>query len=216
MKSLSQVAANRLTSPKKSKTGEREAVRYLQCTLKDAYRSFKDKDLISFCTFCKHIENKYKKPHMMTDLCRYCEHGRTLTKQIIKHAKDKKYCQNDLIENDDTKIDLNTTKMMNIFKSIPQTEDTIKTMSKIKELMSIQFHQKIANIQRESYNKMRKDPDTLKDTILIELDFKQKIIIGKSPRQVSTEYFNPIQKTLLGKSYFLILLLTCLTFMSSL
>ena len=116
-----------------------------------------------------------------------------------KHAKDKKYYQHDLLEIDDTKLDLNTTSMMNFFKSIPQTEDTVKTQSKIKELRSIQFHRKIANIQRESYNKMRKDPDTLKDTILIELDFKQKIIIGKSPRQVSTEYFNPIQKTLLGK-----------------
>ena len=199
VKRLSQVASNRLISKKNDKSGEKEAVRYLNCTLKEAYRSFKDKDSISFSTFRRCIEKKYKKPHRLTDLCRYCEHGHSLTKRINKNATDKKYYQHDLLEIDDTKLDLNTTSMMNFFKSIPQTEDTVKTQSKIKELMSIQFHRKIANIQRESYNKMRKDPDTLKDTILIELDFKQKIIIGKSPRQVSTEYFNPIQKTLLGK-----------------
>ena len=88
VKSLSHVASNRLIS-KKDKSGEKEAVRYLECTVKDAYRSFKDKDSVNFSTFCRCIEKKYKKPHRLTDLCRYCEHGHSLTKQIKNMPKIK-------------------------------------------------------------------------------------------------------------------------------
>lgn len=38
----------------------------------------------------------------------------------------------------------------------------------------------------------------LKNNILIEVDFKQKIKIGMSPRQVNTEYYNQQDRSCLG------------------
>jgi hypothetical protein len=55
---------------------------------------------------------------------------------------------------------------------------------------AIIFHKNISSIQRAAYNKHRTDLEGLKGKLLIEMDFKQKIIIGLSPRQVSSEYYN--------------------------
>ena len=38
----------------------------------------------------------------------------------------------------------------------------------------------------------------LRNKILIEMDFKQKIVIGRSPRQVNEEYYKQVQRTCLG------------------
>jgi hypothetical protein len=46
---------------------------------------------------------------------------------------------------------------------------------------------------------MRKDINLLKKNILIEIDFKKKILIGTSPRQVNSEYYTQELKGLLGK-----------------
>ena len=53
-------------------------------------------------------------------------------------------------------------------------------------------------IQRGAYNKQRTDIDNLRGKLLIEVDFKQKIVIGLSPRQVSSEYYNQVSRSLLG------------------
>ena len=45
---------------------------------------------------------------------------------------------------------------------------------------------------------MRKDVNLLKNNILIEIDFKQKILIGTSPRQVNSEYYNQELRGLLS------------------
>ena len=44
-------------------------------------------------------------------------------------------------------------------------------------------HRMIASTQRNSYNLQRKNKESLKKQIMIEVDFKQKIAIGISPRQ---------------------------------
>ena len=89
--------------------------------------------------------------------------------------------------------------MLDFFKKNSEKKEQRDTISKINELIAIQFHRKIAQVQREAYNKMRKDKLLLKDALLIDIDFKQKIVIGSSPRQISSEYFKNIQKSLLGK-----------------
>ena len=91
--------------------------------------------------------------------------------------------------------------MLHFFKNIEKSHRTIETISQIEDIVAIQFHRKIAKIQRDANNKNKKDITTLQNSLLIEVDFKQKIVIGSSPRQVSTEYYNhynQIQKSFLG------------------
>ena len=56
----------------------------------------------------------------------------------------------------------------------------------------------MAFFQRQTYNEHHKNKDKLKNKILIEFDFKQKIVIGMSPRQVNDEYYKLVQRTCLG------------------
>jgi len=62
-------------------------------------------------------------------------------------------------------------------------------------------HKLNASFQRDAYNFQRKNKDFLKNKVLIDLDFKQKIIIGLSPVQVNSEYYNLENRTLLGKYF---------------
>jgi hypothetical protein len=59
-------------------------------------------------------------------------------------------------------------------------------------------HRNIAHSQRNAYNRQRKDKESLKKQILIEVDFKQKISIGLSPRQINKEYYLQELRTCLG------------------
>lgn len=54
----------------------------------------------------------------------------------------------------------------------------------------ILFHKNIAKAQREAYKRDRTNVELLKNKIMIEVDFKQKIIIGFGPRQINTEYYD--------------------------
>ena len=56
----------------------------------------------------------------------------------------------------------------------------------------------MAFFQRKAYNEHHKNKDKLRNKILIEFDFKQKIVIGMSPRQVNDEYYRQLQRTCLG------------------
>ena len=71
--------------------------------------------------------------------------------------------------------------------------DILKRLDKVEIL---DWHQSIATRQRNKYNNMKeKLPE---DYIFIEIDFKQKIVIGMSPRQIGKEYYNQQQRTVLG------------------
>ena len=48
----------------------------------------------------------------------------------------------------------------------------------LKILETIQFHRDAARMSRDLYNKQRSDKDFLRDNLLIDIDFKQKIILG--------------------------------------
>ena len=45
----------------------------------------------------------------------------------------------------------------------------------------------------------------LSDSLLIEIDYKQKIIIGMSPRQTSGEYYKQQQRNFLGMNEVIII-----------
>jgi len=66
---------------------------------------------------------------------------------------------------------------------------------------AVREHQVNSKIQRDAYNFQRKNKDFLKTRILIDLDFKQKIVIGLSPIQVNSEYYNLDNRTCLGKDF---------------
>ena len=52
----------------------------------------------------------------------------------------------------------------------------------------------MAKSQREAYDNHRKNPDALRNKIMIVMDFKQKIIIGMSKDQVNQEYYKQEQR----------------------
>ena len=60
------------------------------------------------------------------------------------------------------------------------------------------FHKNVAHCQRLAYNKHHKNIEFLRDKKMIEIDYKQKIAIGMSPRQVSAEYYNQVLRSCLG------------------
>jgi hypothetical protein len=55
----------------------------------------------------------------------------------------------------------------------------------------------LAREQREAY-KNHHTVEILRNNILIEMDFKQKIKIGLSPRQVGPEFYDQKEVTCLG------------------
>lgn len=71
-------------------------------------------------------------------------------------------------------------------------------INKLKQYQEIEFHKNLADIQRSQYNKDLNDKHLLNDSLLIELDFKEKIRIGLSPRQKNEEFYKQQYITLLG------------------
>ena len=59
----------------------------------------------------------------------------------------------------------------------------------ISELKDIDIHRNIAKRQRDSYNNDKNHLDL--DTLLIEMDWKQKVLIGNKSRT----FFNPLLRT---------------------
>lgn len=88
-------------------------------------------------------------------------------------------------------------------------------LSKIQELndennqyATIEFHKNIAKSQRKAYNAHRTDVEGLRNKVLIEADFKQKITIGLSPRQINSEYYNQMSnsRSCLGNLFFVVII----------
>lgn len=81
-----------------------------------------------------------------------------------------------------------------------QSNNEIKksAIEKINKLDIIKFHYQIADRQRKCYKKNLTDLKLFDHSIVIEMDFKQKILIGLSPRQVSGEFYRQQQRNMLG------------------
>ena len=95
---------------------------------------------------------------------------------------------------------------MDLTEDLLVREELNQKIAKCKEYIdilndyeAILFHKNIAKCQRQAYNRDRKDIELMKKSILIEIDFKQKITIGLSPRQLSKEYYNQDARSCLGR-----------------
>ncbi len=119
-------------------------------------------------------------------MCYYCEAGLSLEQEIVidKYKSTKK------------KENFNYEKCYHYYK---KNQNSV-ILQKLEFLKEIEFHKQIAKRQRDSYDNYRTDPNFLgEDTILIEADYKEKIYFGKkSPRQISTDWFNYCSCSLLG------------------
>ena len=73
-----------------------------------------------------------------------------------------------------------------------------KIVETLEDHEALLFHKNVAKCQRTAYNAHHKNPSELRNKILIEVDFKQKIVIGLSPRQVSSEYYNQVTRSCVG------------------
>ncbi|CAF0840954.1 unnamed protein product [Brachionus calyciflorus] len=84
LESNSEIASNRIIKI----DDEIINVRYMRISFREAYYSFPRKNELSFSTFYSNVESKFKKPHRLTDLCEYCELGRSIIKDLIQIGKD--------------------------------------------------------------------------------------------------------------------------------
>jgi hypothetical protein len=89
-------------------------------------------------------------------------------------------------------------------------EETIKLnsysnyLNQLKNYEIVIYHRMIADAQYEAYRSHKSSKDILKDHLLIEMDYKQKIVIGMSRRQINLEFYKLKQRCCLGNAYFLI------------
>jgi hypothetical protein len=206
--------------------------RYLNITKIAAYKNFRYRNKISYKTFHYLIEKKIKKPHKDSDLCEYCQTGKTLKKKIINFMNEYEIKNNlSFITNFDTTrlikffeeqnkrmaiqnvIGINERVQLNELIDIPSenradfddfilenerthiiTENNI--IDKLNDLQTVEFHQETVSRQRKCYNNDKKIIDD--DTILIQMDYKQKIVIGMGPKSQSHEYYEQKQISILG------------------
>ena len=206
MMNISQEASNRTIIAKDCfKNKKIETVRYCNVSWLEAYFCFEYRDELSFSTFYKYVEKIYKKPHRKTDLCHYCHEGKKLKNEIIRFCSEYHYiyeyspnnlsvCLNNYFDVDMN--DINCSKLIQYFlnlrnqahKVLANSSNEISTFDKrnidifndilykLKNYYEIQVHKCIANGQRNIYNSNRTDIELLRNAIVIEIDFKQKIV----------------------------------------
>ena len=211
LKENSNISSNRLVSnknPDSDNFSNREPARYLNDNQVELYKSFPFCDKISKSTFIKYlkVDGVYKNPYRITDICEYCEMGKKLRCVISASIKNEQ-----LIWQDSTNISYfleyfekkksvlkNNLIQSNDNNTIIEIDSIKETIKNLKDYQVVNFHKNVAKIQRNAYNFHKSNPENLKDKIMIEVGFKQKIVIGMSPRQVSSEYYNQVQRTCLG------------------
>lgn len=145
----------------------------------------------------------------MTDLCDYCENGAILKRKIEAFIKNE---NSEFFESFDVKLMIKyyTDKALTIktqlnspvISELDSNSDYYKCKKIVTDLNdyeAILFHKNVAQCQRIAYNDHHTNVNTLKNKVLIEIDFKQKIKIGLSPRQFSKEFYQQILLSCLGK-----------------
>ncbi|RNA26241.1 hypothetical protein BpHYR1_013587 [Brachionus plicatilis] len=209
----SNVASNRLFLNRNHldvNYGEVQNARYLEDGISELYKKFYFSNEVGRSTFYKYVKRngEFKKAFRLTDICDYCEKGNHLKNKIQKYLKILNYDKNSLFDsikiiNDFELLGLELTSLVdakteNIEENKARLELVKDLLSNLKDYEIVSFHKNIAKAQRIAYNKHHTSFDELKDKIMIEVDFKQKIVIGMSPRQVNSEYYSQISRTCLG------------------
>jgi hypothetical protein len=145
-----------------------------------------------------------------TDLCDYCEKGKELKVELEKKISKENFVTGRTIAFGEAKeyftrhtfrlsslsdetYDLEEKKVIDI-----QIAESKKFVADFEDYESIIFHQNVAKCQRLAYNDHHTNVETLRGKIMIEVDFKEKIKIGLSPRQISKEFYNLQQRSCLG------------------
>jgi hypothetical protein len=160
---------------------------------------------MSFKTFYKYkkLNNFYKKPHGLTDLCEFCEEARKLYIRIAIKLQDyPNYKSKSVIDVPDL-IKFFKKEYNEMNRHSTETEkiqELTSIISQLKDLEAMFIHKKVAKSQRAAYQFQRNSKEFLKDKILIDVDYKQKIVVGKGPRQVNADYYKQAgaQRTCLG------------------
>jgi hypothetical protein len=210
MQSLSNIASNRsviirtfadrnptLYYKKKTIRKQYVSARYRETTLNDAFKQFKEKaqdindDLrerrlsIPLSTFKYKIDSRYKTPFRLTDLCHFCEIGKRLAREIKVYMQFRDYDQ-----------EFDADKMLDFLVNNPNETDELAPLykKKIKLFKSVIYHKSIAIRQRNSYNNERLSPDLLNGKIVIEIDYKAKMLLGLGPRQLNSEFYEADKK----------------------
>lgn len=219
----SNIGANRLVinrDKNDKRYKQKIPVRYLEKNQTELYNEFPHADKISKDTFIKYMKmsNEFKKPFRWTDLCDYCEKGKKIKSDLVRALTDLKYewqtnfdlehirkflidkrnefggkCAAAAAESGDNRQELD---LYNELKNVNTTIENVDCYD------AIEFHKNVARCQRIAYNNHRKNVDVLRGKIMIEVDFKQKIVIGMGgPRQVNSEYYEQQQRSCLGNLY---------------
>ena len=152
----------------------------------------------------------------LTDLCHYCEKYVELRRQIsqmikheykvqesynfdeiMKHFKEKAITVKNALNDPPTHC-----KLLHeiLIENYNKYENAVTNFEDFEDFEAINFHKNVVQIQIDTYNVQHKDYKILNNKILIEVDFKQKFVIGLSPRQINSEFYNQLQRSCLGKS----------------
>ena len=213
LKAHSRPASNRLVQDK-SKTGlnnnlrELLPVRYLNDNQSKLFKLFPYKSELAKNTFINYLRKsgQFKKPFRVTDLCDYCHWATKAKKSINDSIVSEGFTfENDFIPRDFSnfikhKIDELKEEADSAHKQ-NKLDYYTKLTKTLNEYESVLAHKKIADTQREAYNQQRQDKQLLADSLLIEVDFKQKIPIGLSPAQASSEYYHQELRSCLGNFF---------------
>ena len=197
MESCCTIAANRFLKREKTNAFHRHD------GLRSYYESFPEKGKISFSAFKKHMSRKFKKPRRESDMCEKCVQGKYFFK-CLRDSADKIELKKFNIQNVDSKLD-DLEEFLKHLKSQEEKEGQNELRQAcgpiynyVELVKEVQFHRCIAHMQNKMYNTMKKDPNLLSNSLLIDLDFKQKIVIGDAPCMLSGEYFERKQRSMLG------------------
>ena len=88
------------------------------------------------------------------------------------------------------------TKNLSVIKRHFKKEKNEHILNSLESIEDLDWHLTVAKRQRNSYNQMK--ANVPEGYLFIELDYKQKLTIGLSPRQLSEEYYEQRQRTVLG------------------
>ncbi|CAF0854416.1 unnamed protein product [Brachionus calyciflorus] len=212
LKEKSNIASNRLfvnKNPTDTNYKKLENARYLEDQISELYKSFPFSNEISKSTFYKYsnVSGEFKNPYRWTDLCDYCESGKRLKIEIENLMTEMNF---EIQETFDLKktIDISEKRLANIetiLQNDPlnqirnsEIEKLKDILTKLKSFQTVIFHKNVAKTQRAAYNKQTQSTTFLEGKILIEVDFKQRITIGLSPRQINKEYYSQTTRSCLG------------------
>ena len=203
-----------------------EAARFRQITFNESFRQFKqiainncaqvdidDPNIpeqtkkfhkicsnIRFSTYHRYVDKKFRKPKLFSDLCDHCELGKKIVKEM-----------NFSLPNFHVTLDqdFNSAELINRLNNLRGARgNTLEYLERIDRFIEqatmldkIKFHKSIADRQRLAYNRHRSFTRQLHGKLLIEIDYKAKIILGQGDRVMNTEWFERNKKKVVCCSF---------------